>query len=196
MSNAVKEIQMLDRELTTAEFDMIPEFHRTKSIENLPRRIDADDEYEMSVLSGAFWLNEIHTCLTDGAREMLAAVTVLGVDTLRIDVNVDCGCSRETTTILEMPTHGQLGADTLLEAVWAAYILSLKATMDGGKNERAHLNDDETLVPRALEIVERLGAVSTPCDEVYGSDGTYLELLRFEYDPATRTLTANPSIGS
>lgn len=196
MSKAMKENQMLDRELSTAEYALIPEGYTRATIDDVPPRIDANDEHGMVLLSGSFWLNEIHHCNTEDVREAFRAVTILGVDTLRIDVNVDCGCSRETTTILEMPTHGQLGADTLLEAAWASYILSLKATMDGGKNERAHLNDDETLVPRALGIVKRLGAVSTPCDEVYGSDGTYLESLRFEYDPSTRTLTANPSIGS
>ena len=63
----------------------------------------------------------------------------------------------------------------------------MKATHD-------KIDENEMIV--VDEIQNRLGAEITPYDRIYVSGGVYLEAIDLSYDPATRTLTAGPCIGS
>jgi hypothetical protein len=159
------------------------------------------DTVELSHVSRVYWLGQIQPlrgmqCVEADHADVLNSVVIGDVDRIEIVTNTDCGCSAVEATILTMPTEGSIDGGTILDAVWAGYMLSLKATMDGGKNERAHIGDEPDAIEVANAIVERLGATATPCDEVYGSDGTYLELVEFRYEPATRTMILKPYIGS
>jgi hypothetical protein len=164
-------------------------------------KIDPNDDTALAELSSQYWLDQLQplrgleNVLPETVTELRSQI-VVEVDILVIETNLDCGCSEETSPILVLQTGGSIDGSTLLEAAWAAYMLSLKATMDGGKNDRAHVGRDADAIELATSIVARLGGYATPCDEIYGSDGTYLEAIALEYDAETRTLTANPSIGS
>lgn len=163
--------------------------------------IAAANTAELDEFGRLFWLNELQPLrglegVTKEGVSHFRSTTISDVDTVAVITGMDCGCSREKATILTFPAPDTVDGATLLEAVWAGYMLSLKATMDGGRNRRAHVGRDADAIDLANAIVSRLGGTATPCDEVYGSGGTYLEALDFGYDPATRTLTVDPSIGS
>jgi hypothetical protein len=163
--------------------------------------IDPRDDIALEDTGKLFWLNELQRLrglegLKPEGASALKTMVFADVDALAIVTGKDCGCSREKATILVMPTGGTLTGATLLEASWAAYMLSLKATMDGGKNPRAHVGKDADAVELATSMAQRLGAFVTPYDEIYGSGGTYLEAIDLSYDPETRTLTGCPEIGS
>lgn len=163
--------------------------------------IDPTNATGLEAFGRWFWLNELQPlrageALSASALAEAKVVAVQNVDHLVVETNLDCGCSRETQVILTMATGGSLSIHTALRAVWASYMASLKATMDAGKNRRAHVGDDADAMDLVAREVAELSAVLTPCNEVYGSGGTYLESLDCRYDAETRTLTVNPSIGS
>lgn len=159
------------------------------------------DTAELTKIGGLFWLNQLQSlrgieCVEADHADVIRGVVISDVDKVAVVTNTDCGCSSVEATILTLPTEGSIDGATILEAVWAGYMLSLKATMDGGKNDRAHIGDEEDAIDLANAIIARLGATATPCDEVYGSDGTYLELIEFRYEAETRTMSLKPYIGS
>lgn len=163
--------------------------------------IDPRDEGALEDVGGEYWLNELQRLrglegLTPKGRDHFKGIVIANVDALVIQTAKDNGCSREKATILTMPTGGSIDGALLLEATWSSYMLSLKATMDGGKNPRAHVGEDADAVELATSMADRIGAFVTPSDEVYGSCGTYLEKITLTYDPDTRTLTGEPFIGS
>ena len=80
-------------------------------------------------------------------------------------------------------------------AAWSAYVLSLKASQDLGLNDRCHVSPPH-LADVARTHADRIGAVATPHDCVYGSDVCFWELSELSYDPASRTLTIQPQMGS
>ncbi len=158
------------------------------------------DTAGLSAFGDLYWLDELQPLrglenAPNGIVETLRSTTIANVDQVRIVSGLDHGCSPIKATILTMPVQGSIDGATLLEAVWAGYMLSLKTTMDAG-HEDAHVGDDEDAIALADAIVARLGATATPSDEIYGSGGTFLELLEFTYDPETRVLSVDPCIGS
>lgn len=80
-------------------------------------------------------------------------------------------------------------------AAWSAYVLSLKASQDLGLNDRCHVSPPH-LADVARKHADSIGAVTTPHDCVYGSDACFWELSELSYDPASRTLTIQPQMGS
>ena len=80
-------------------------------------------------------------------------------------------------------------------AAWSAYVLSLKASQDLGLNDRCHVSPPR-LADVARAHADGIGAVATPHDCVYGSDACFWELSDLSYDPASRTLTIQPQMGS
>lgn len=80
-------------------------------------------------------------------------------------------------------------------AAWAAYVLSLKASQDLGLNDRCHVSPPH-LADVARAHVDAIGAAATPHDCVYGSDACFWEISELSYDPASRTLTIQPQMGS
>lgn len=163
--------------------------------------VQPTDAGALKLLGTAYWLDQLQPLMgvegvdPDTVADLRNAV-VIDVDRVRIATGTDFGCSPKLATILEATVAGSVDGATLLELTWAAYMLSLKATMDAGKNRRAHIGRDPIAIPHALAIAAQYDATATPCDEVYGSDGTYLEALDLSYDAATRTLTVEPIIGS
>jgi len=162
--------------------------------------IAATDAGELSEFGNLYRLDELQPlrgleALDAEAVGLLRSVEIVGIERIEIVSRRHHGCSAENEVILSMPVEKAIDGATLLEAVWAGYMLSLKATMDAG-HARAHIGDDEDAIDLANAIVARLGATATPSAEVYGSDGTFLEMLRFSHDAATATLSVDPVIGS
>lgn len=159
------------------------------------------DQAALAAFGNKFWLNALQPLragegLSDQERTFFQGVLITDVTRVDIVTDKNYGCSNEKTIILSFsPQRDVLDGMTLLRAVWAGYMLSLKATMDSGNNIRAHVGDDEDAVDLATATAAEIRATVTPCDEVYGSRGTYLELLEFGYDSATRVLTVEPAIG-
>lgn len=176
----------------------------TDSIETMPDKgvtIDPNDFTPLAQFGASFWLDEFQPlrsgqALSSKVRCQFRDTLITDVDTLVVEACLDFGCSRKTQAILTMRTGGSVDGLTVLRGVWTGYMASLKATMDGGRNKRAHIGTDPKIMDLVVKEAKALKAKLTPCDEVYGSDGTYLEQVSFRYDPATRTLTANPSFGS
>jgi hypothetical protein len=162
----------------------------------------ANDAAALQDFGRKFWVDRLQPLRGyEGLRQdfvdQLRSDVVTRVDVVEIVAGKDNGCSNEKAVILTMPTPaGSVHGAQLLQAVWAGYMLSLKATMDSGRNPRAHVGDDADAVELATNMVQWVGATATPYDAVYGSDGTYLEALDFEYEPTTRTLRVHPLIGS
>lgn len=168
--------------------------------------IRADDASAMERVAKLFWVNELQRAAGEGAA--FEGITISGVDRLVVVTSnyPEHAAGREITReqwraevwrveILEMSVGGVLRGRDLYEATWAAYVLSLKATVDAGTNERAHVGDG-TCVPIAQAFVERLGATARPHRSVYASGGTYLERALFDYDDEPRTLYVTPLICS
>lgn len=80
-------------------------------------------------------------------------------------------------------------------AAWSAYVLSLKASQDLGLNDRCHVSPPH-LADVARTHAESIGAIATPHDCVYGSSECFWEHSELSYDPASRTLTIQPQMGS
>ena len=162
----------------------------------------ASDAQALTDFGRTFWLDRLQPLRGyEGLRQdfvdELRSNVITHVDVVEVVTGQDMGCSDEKSVILTMPTPaGSVHGAQLLQAVWAGYMLSLKATMDAGKNPRAHVGGDADAVELATNMVQWVGATATPYDAIYGSDGTYLEALDFGYDPATRTLRVDPMIGS
>lgn len=162
--------------------------------------IDAGDDKTLAAFGERYWLDELQPLrgsanVPNELAAELRSTRIVGMSGIRIVSGLDFGCSREKAVILTMPTPDGIDGETLLEAVWAGYMLSLKATMDAG-GDGAHIGDDEDAVDLAQSIVTRLGATATPSSEIYGSGGTFLENLDFRYNPESRTLDVDPGIGS
>jgi len=164
-------------------------------------QLNPADPQALETFGDMFWLGGLQPlrageALPDHTRRKLQDAVLANIDQLNVEAMIDCGCSEETQVILTMPTPGNVDGFTALRAAWAGYMQSLKATVDSGKNDRAHIGQDPIIMDIVANEIEALGATATPCDEVYGSCGTYLEYLECKYDPASRTLTVNPIIGS
>ena len=161
------------------------------------------EEQALSDFGEAFWLNELHLleagrAFNDRGVAFFSSRDITDVDTLHIVTNAAYkdGPDDPEFVILQMPVGGTLNGMTIVRAVWAGYIASLKATMDSGKNLRAHIGQNPGTMDLVASEVSALGAELRPCDNVYGSDGNYLEQIEFNYDPITKVLSAKPVIGS
>lgn len=103
----------------------------------------------------------------------------------------------EPTQILEMSVPGTICAHHILDAVWAAYILSIKAGIDDRTIEtRSLLGEDLLLSQVAQELIDGLAARATPYNRIYVSDRLYLDSLKITFDAASGTLIVVPFIGS
>lgn len=161
--------------------------------------IRPDDVRGLSEFGALYVLNSLqplrgYELVKQSYVDRLRSNVVTHVDVVEILTGLDHGRSTEKTVILTMPCPGSIDGATLLQAVWCGYMLSLNATMEAG-DDRAHVGYEEDAVELATAMTRWIGAVATPCAEVYGSEGTYLEALEFTYDATTRTLRVVPSIG-